>query len=280
MKIGFAVSSPEEARSMDEYKKNLEKIAELGYTGVEPLIGNPGATNWKSFSEMLEQCNLELSGLRTGLVYTKEGLSFSDPDKNIRQKATNRLVDIIKFANRFGRPNILIGLMQGKIKKTAKVVEVKDRIVNCLRNCASVAEKCGIILALEPVNRYELIYNNTVDEIIQMIHKINSKQIKILIDTFHMNIEEKSIVKSIIRAGDYIGHVHFADSNRQVPGNGHLDFQQIIETLEKVGYHGYITVECEHTSGLNATAEKAITYLKTLVSLRRDGFLHASQKGF
>ena len=139
MKISFAMPSPEEVRNMDGYKRNLEKIAELGYNGVEPLIDNPGATNWGNFPRILKHCNLELSGLRTGLVYTREGLSFSDPDENVREKAVDRFTDIIKFAGSFDRPNILIGLMQGKIKTTAKFVEVKDRIVICLDKCASVA---------------------------------------------------------------------------------------------------------------------------------------------
>lgn len=257
--------SPEEMKNMDEYKKNLHKISELGYIGVEPLIGNPENTNWESFFKILKQCNLELSGLRTGLVYTSEGLNFSDPDETVRRKAVNRLVDIIKFAGSFSRPNILIGLMQGRTKKIAELVEGKDRIVNCLRNCASVAEKHGIILALEPVNRYELNYNNTVDEIIQMIDRMGSDKIKILIDTFHMNIEEKSIAESIIRAKNYIGHVHFADSNRLAPGKGHLDFQKIMRALKEIHYNGYITVECDLKPDFEAAAGDAINYLKPLL---------------
>ena len=265
MKISFAMPSPEEAKSMEDYKKDLEKIAELGYAGVEPLIGNPEAANWKGFHGMLKQCNLELSGLRTGLVYIKEGLSFSTPDENVRRKAIERLIDIIKFASAFGKPNILIGLMQGRIKETDELIEVKNRIVDCLGNCASAAEKHEIILALEPVNRYELNYNNTVDEIIQMICKIGSKQVKILLDTFHMNIEEKSIGESIVKAKDHIGHVHFADSNRLAPGKGHLDFQEIMKALKEICYNGYITIECELNSGIENAASDAINYLKPLM---------------
>lgn len=265
MKISFAMPSPEEAKSMNEYGKNLQEIAELGYTGVEPLIGNPENTNWNGFHKILKQCNLELSGLRTGLVYIREGLCFSAPDKNVRRKAIERLIDIIKFASALGKPNVLIGLMQGRIKKTDELREVKDRIVGCLGDCASVAEKHEIVLALEPVNRYELSYNNTVDEIIQMIQKVGSKQIKILIDTFHMNIEEQSIVESIVKAKNYICHVHFADSNRLAPGKGHMDFHEIMRALKEVNYNGYITVECDMNLSPEAAASDAINYLNPLL---------------
>ncbi|MCJ7647908.1 MAG: sugar phosphate isomerase/epimerase, partial [Candidatus Lokiarchaeota archaeon] len=101
----------------------------------------------------------------------------------------------------------------------------------------------NIRLTLEPVNRYESNFINTLNEGIEFIKRVGASNLGLLADTFHMNIEEVSIYDSIIQAKDYITHVHFADSNRWAPGCGHLDFVKIVQTLKKIGYQGYVSAE-------------------------------------
>ena len=112
-----------------------------------------------------------------------------------------------------------------------------------MRKCTEFAKKYNIELTLEPVNRYESNFINTLNEGIEFIKRVSVSNLGILADTFHMNIEEVSIYDSIIQAKDYITHVHFADSNRWAPGCGHLDFAKIVQTLKKIGYQGYISAE-------------------------------------
>jgi len=112
-----------------------------------------------------------------------------------------------------------------------------------LRKCTEFAKKYNIGLTLEPVNRYESNFINTLNEGIEFIKRADASNLGLLADTFHMNIEEVSIYDSIIQAKDYLTHVHFADSNRWAPGCGHLDFTKIVHTLKKIGYQGYVSAE-------------------------------------
>jgi len=112
-----------------------------------------------------------------------------------------------------------------------------------LRKCTEFAKEYNIGLTLEPVNRYESNFINTLNEGIEFIKRVDASNLGLLADTFHMNIEEVSIYDSIIQAKDYITHVHFADSNRWAPGCGHLNFAKIVQTLKKIDYQGYVSAE-------------------------------------
>ena len=96
---------------------------------------------------------------------------------------------------------------------------------------------------IEPINRYESNVINRLDQGLELIHTIDSEHIKLLPDTYHMNIEEQSIEKSLIEAGSCIDYVHFADNNRMAPGWGHIDFSKILATLKEIAYAGPIGVE-------------------------------------
>jgi len=116
-------------------------------------------------------------------------------------------------------------------------------------------------LTLEPVNRYESNFINTLQEGAEFIDRIGVSNIGLLADTFHMNIEEVSIYESIRQSKNYITHVHFADSNRWAPGYGHLDFQKIVETLKEINYQGYISAEILPLPDQDSAAEMTIKTL-------------------
>jgi sugar phosphate isomerase/epimerase len=110
-------------------------------------------------------------------------------------------------------------------------------IVECLEY------KPEVTLTLEPINRYETNLYNDTRSAMEVIDKIGRPNLKMLADTFHMNIEERDIIESILRAKGYISHVHFADSNRWAPGCGHIDFSEILDALEEIGYQGAVSAE-------------------------------------
>jgi sugar phosphate isomerase/epimerase len=101
----------------------------------------------------------------------------------------------------------------------------------------------AMMLILEPLNRYETsLYNDTASAK-EVIDRIGRPNLKMLIDTFHMNIEEPDIIGSILDVREYISHVHFADSNRWAPGCGHIDFPKIVSALRTINYQGAICAE-------------------------------------
>ena len=264
MKFSMAVPSPEDVISYSELEKEYKEIANLGYFAIEPQVNNPNNIDFKKLEEILAKLNLKISGLRTGLAYLRDGISLSNPDTIIRKKAIKRLKDDIVLASKFNT-SILVGLMQGKLEKRISVSQAKEWIIDSLIECSDFAQNKNVIIKLETVSRYFLNYHNTVAEIMDIIDKVNNKNLSMLIDIYHMYIEEKSIIDSIKSAQKYISHVHFAGSKRDAPGEtGEIDFAEIIHTLKDICYLGFVTIECSEYLNLLETAESSIKYLLPL----------------
>ncbi len=267
MKKSIVVSTPGAKFSAlafkESFEKSIKKVAELGYDGVELAIRNPREVDMKKIENMVELYDLEVPAIGTGQAYSEEGLSFSHPQRWIREKAVNRIKDQIDFASHF-KAQVIIGLIRGKIEDKTERSQTEKWTINCLRECSRIAQKKKIGLTLEPLNRYETNFINTVEEGIEFIKKIDASNIGLLIDTFHMNIEEISIYKSIIKAKEYLTHVHFADSNRWAPGSGHLDFVRIIKMLKEIDYKGYISMEILPKPNSDTAAKMAIEYLNKI----------------
>lgn len=116
-------------------------------------------------------------------------------------------------------------------------------VVRHLKTLCRHAEKCGKQIYLEPLNRFETDFINTVDQGLQMVHDVGSPALKLLLDTFHMNIEEKHPGKSIRKAGRHLGHFHACGTDRGTPGNDHLDWADIARALKAVRYQGDVVIE-------------------------------------
>ena len=137
-------------------------------------------------------------------------------------------------------------------------------LVEALQECSAAAAPHGVSYALEPLNRYETDLIHTVADGMELIDRVGADNFGLLLDTFHMNIEEPSIENSIRACGDRIFHFHVADSNRWYPGAGHLDFSAILETLFETGYDGYISGEFMPIPDADTGAQRSIEYLNSL----------------
>ena len=226
----------------EDFEESIKKVADLGFDGAELAVRNPKDLKVDDVINIIKENNLEVPAIGTGQAYGEEGLSFSDPDGTIRKMAVERIKDQIIFASHFNA-QVIIGLIRGIINENIDKTEAEEWTIDCLRKCTEFAKKYSIGLTLEPVNRYESNFINTLSEGIEFVKRVDASNLGLLADTFHMNIEEVSIYDSIIQAKDYITHVHFADSNRWAPGCGHLDFAKIVQTLKNIGYQGYVSAE-------------------------------------
>ena len=267
MKKSIVVSTPEAKFSALAYKEDfrdsIKKVAELGFDGVELAIRDPKKVEVEKIKELVRYYNLEVPAIGTGQAWGEEGLSFSDPCPSVREKAVIRIKDHIDFAAEFSA-QVIIGLIRGRIEDHVSRENAESWSLNSVRECARKAQESGIWLTIEPLNRYETNFINTVTETIEFIERLDLTNIGMLIDTFHMNIEEVSIYASIVKAKGYITHVHLADSNRWAPGTGHLDFPQIIKTLEKIDYEGYLSAEILPLPDPDRAARLTIEYLKKI----------------
>jgi sugar phosphate isomerase/epimerase len=170
------------------------------------------------------------------------GLSLTSGDKDIRRKARAFVGEMIEFGARFGAPAI-IGSMQGRVEQGVTRGQALEWLCEGLDELGQRAGDNGVDLIFEPLNRYETNMVNTLGEGVELIKSLRCKNVVLLADLFHMNIEEASIAEAIGAAGDYIGHVHFVDSNRRPAGMGHIDMKEAAKALRRINFGGYASAE-------------------------------------
>ena len=248
-------------------EENLAKIDALGYQGVELAIRDPRAVDMEELAALTVKHHLQVPAIGTGQAWGEEGLSFTDPDPAIRQAAIERIHDHIPLAARFGAV-IIIGLIRGVVKPGVERDQAMDWLTEALQHCCQSAWNEGVRLALEPINRYETSLINTVAEGFNLIDAVGMPNFGLLLDTFHMNIEEPRIEESIRACGSRIFHFHVADSNRRHPGAGHLDFRSILRALQETGYEGFVSGEFLPWPDAITAAEKNIAWLTSLNNSR------------
>jgi len=248
------------------FESNIAKISNWGYDGVELAIRDPNLINVDALEAILANQGIKVPAIGTGQAWGEEHLSLTNPDPSVRDKAISRIKSHISLAQRL-KSLVIIGLIRGMTPPGQTKLQSMRFLEECLRDCAKDASDHGIRLAVEPLNRYETDLILNVDEGLELVHRIDSPNLGLLLDTFHMNIEEKSIEQCIRRSGDSIFHFHVADSNRCYPGGGHLDFKSLLEALKSTGYQGWISGEFMPIPDPDTAAQRSMTYLKQVFTL-------------
>ena len=268
MKLSIVLSTQPASFSALAYKgeleTNLAKIANLGYDGVELAVRDPKLLDAGHVSRMVEQNGLEVPAIGTGQAYGEEGLSFTHSDATIREHAIERIKSQVDLAVAYSAI-VILGLIRGKVETGVQRDQALDWLVEALRECANYASPKNIKLALEPINRYETDLIITVSEGLKLIEKVGADNFGLLLDTFHMNIEEPSIEQSIRNAGNRIFHFHIADSNRWYPGAGHLDFKRIVDVLTQTGYDGFLSAEILPQPDPDTCAQETIKTMRSIL---------------
>jgi sugar phosphate isomerase/epimerase len=246
----------------EDFRESIKKVADLGFDAVELAVRDPRMIDVHEVQKLLEQYRLPVPAIGTGQAYGEEGLSFADPDPEIRRKAIQRIKDQMNLATDIGGAQVIIGLIRGTVKPGMDKEEAERYFIQSIVECLEY--KPEVTLTLEPINRYETnLYNDTCSAM-EVIDKIGRSNLKMLADTFHMNIEERDIIESILHAKGYISHVHFADSNRWAPGCGHIDFSEILDALEEIGYQGAVSAEILPKPTPEECLKLTITYYQKL----------------
>jgi len=241
---------------------NLEKVARLGYDGAELAIRDPQAVDLDEIAGLVATHRLEVPAIGTGQAWGEEGLSFTDPNPEIRRAAVDRVKSHAPVAERFGVV-IIIGLLRGIVRPGVGHDQATTWMVDALKECVEVAANYGVRIAIEPINRYETTLVNNVRDGLAVLEQVGADNLGLLLDTFHMNIEEPDMSESIRLAAPRLFHFHVADSNRRYPGAGHIDFPSLIATLREVGYTGYVSVEAMPMPDADTCAEKSVAAMRS-----------------
>jgi sugar phosphate isomerase/epimerase len=246
-------------------EEGFKNAARLGYSGVDLSLLDSAALDQDCIIGKAQSCKLKIYTIATGQTYYNDGYSLYSAENDKREMAVARIISHIDFASRLGAM-VIIGGVRGKItasdehERFSQEQNGRQAICQCLKH----AEDKGVTLLLEPINRYETNIINTLQEGVSFIEEVGSDNLMLLPDVFHMNIEERSIEESIIQYKSHIGFVHFADSNRQAPGLGHVDFKKILSALTEIGYDNAIGMEIIPKPDDLSAAVQAINYLKEL----------------
>jgi sugar phosphate isomerase/epimerase len=267
MKLSVAVASEKALPSafvvFRGFEKSIKRAAELGYDGIELALKCADEINRNSLSKWLSASNMEVSCISTGQVFADLGLMFTDSVSERRARVREIFREFIDLAADFGGM-VNIGRVRGLIGQQ-KRCEAESLFIDMARDLCSYAIPKNVSLILEPVNRYEIDFINSVEDGVQLMKKVNLPNMKLMPDVFHMNIEDTSIGGELARYIDYIAYIHLADSNRLAPGQGHTDFEDIFARLKQAGYEGWASVEILPKPDPETAAAQAIKYLRALI---------------
>jgi sugar phosphate isomerase/epimerase len=267
MKLGIVLSTQAAKFSALAYKgqlaENAAKISRLGFDGIELAIRDPQLVNQSEIKSLLNELDLTVPAIGTGQAFGEEGLSFVNPDLAIRRQAIERIKSQMELAEALGSM-VIIGLIRGFRDKGVSGHQTNNWLIETLRECAQHNERVKLII--EPINRYECDLVCTVQEGMEILESVEYSNVGLLLDTFHMNIEEPSLYDSIILAKDRLYHFHIADSNRWYPGAGHLDFPKIMDTLRQINYNGFVSAEILPLPDPDVAAKRTVDYMRNLIS--------------
>lgn len=218
------------------------RAAELGFDALEIFPPSARALDAAQLQDLLARYRLRVAAVGTGAGWVVHKWSLSHPDAATRSRAREFIGEIIELAGAFAAPAI-VGSIQGRCEDGIAREQAMAWLGEALEQLAADAARRNQALLFEPLNRYETNLLNRVGDAARFLEKIPARNVRIVADLFHMNIEESSICDALRDCGALLGHVHFADSNRRAVGMGHTDMGPILKSLQQLGYDGYLSAE-------------------------------------
>jgi sugar phosphate isomerase/epimerase len=269
MKSAVTISLVPEARGgpfvfWDDLAAGMAAAKSLGFDAVEIFPPAADSIDTVYLRKLLDDHGLAVAAVGTGAGWVKHKLTLSSPDPAIHGKAMEFVGTMIDFAAVFDAP-VIIGSMQGRWGDGVSRETALGYLSESLLNLGLHAAKYDVPLLYEPINRYETNLINRLDDGVELLQGLAVGNVRLLADLYHMNIEEANLATSLVAAGRFIGHVHFADSNRRAAGAGHTDFVPVIAALRAIGYTGYLSAEILPLPNPLAAAKQTIQAFRALV---------------
>ena len=257
----------------ESYFPLIERLKAVGYQGIEVPIGDGGKEDYRKVGQFLADHDLGC----TSVSSVFEDGNPASPDPKIREAALDQLKWRIDMGAELGA-TVIGGPFHSAFAYFTKEPPTQDErkwSAEVLRKAAEYAEGAGIILTPEALNRFECYLYNTMADISTLINRVDHPNLRIIFDTHHAHIEEKSMREVIETYGHLFAHVHISESDRGTPGSGQVRWDETFEALQKSGYDGYLTIEAfsrnnpEFASGINVWRN----YENTLEEIYEKGYV-------
>jgi D-psicose/D-tagatose/L-ribulose 3-epimerase len=273
----FVLASP----FTDNDTQFFKYAREIGFEVFEVCVEDPAQLSAEPLIEAANGAGLQISVC--GAFGPDRDVSHEEPDK--RAQGLRYLKGCIDLAADVGSPHVAGPMYSATGKARLLPAEQREQqrtwAAESLREAADYAGERGVRLAMEPLNRFETDLVNTVEQGLDLCDRIGRANVGLLLDTFHMNIEEKSFTEAMTSAGDRLFHMQVAENDRGTPGSGHVPWGEVFRALDAVGYNGSVVIE----SFLPTVAEiaRAVSLWRPVApsmdALARDGhaFIRACQ---
>jgi len=242
----------------NEPERVIKKVKSLGFDGIEIYVSPDkiGTFDRMRVEEALQGEQMKCIG--STALDLKTDLTSSD--EATRKRGINYLRDAAEMFSQFGG-NLLAGVVYaawGKITGRGRTDEEWDHSANSLKEACRLIRPYNVVLGLEPVNRFETYFLNTAADAAKLVKAVGEPNIKVHLDTFHMNIEEKNYYDPIVETGELLGHIHCCENDRGIAGTGSVNWDEVFRGLADVGYDKWITLESFTTEIKSVAATTAI----------------------
>jgi 5-keto-L-gluconate epimerase len=251
----------------EEIETNVEKSEKAGFDAVELITPDPDTFEWDRLEKALKDYKMELACINSGRLYSQYGVTLIHADKAIQKKALEKFKSIIRVAARF-KCYANIGIFRGPAISGKPVVYTRDMFVDILKELCEYAAQYKVTINFEPTNRYEINFINTTDQGLDIINRVNMPNLGLLLDLYHMYLEDDDMLSKIVYCRNIVKHFHFTDTDRWPAGNsnGEVNFPQLINILKLINYNGFLSQNLVRSEDADACAKTTATFLRELIS--------------
>jgi len=221
----------------------VQLVKEMGFDWIEYPIEAPGDFDYALAGQLAQEHGL---GVSVGAAISPDR-DLIHPDRAIRDAGMHYVRHVIEAAGKMGAQNIIGPLYSGVGRTWQATADERardiDLLVSQLAVAAQMAADHNVTLCVEPLNRFETSFINTATQCIEVIDRVAHPNCQMMLDTFHMNIEEKSLGAAIRAAGSRLKHVHACENDRGTPGSGNVTWDDVAQALSDIGYDGPVVIE-------------------------------------
>lgn len=246
---------------------NLRKAGALGFQAIEVHTREDVELDYEGIAQAAAESGCKVGMIITGRLNTEGKCDLISDIPYITKAAIDGMKQYIDMAHKVGAEGIVVGWVKGNVPAGGDRAKYMARLAKNFKILNDYGKEKGVRLNIEVINRYEVNVFTTAEETMSFLEAHPElDNCYAHLDTFHMNIDECDPVAAIRRCKGRLGYFHLADNSRRYPGSGQLDFKTMFETLEEIGYDGYLSIECLPYPTHEEAAKKGIEYVKNILN--------------
>ncbi len=259
MILAYPVATPEITEKYmglhGDFAHNIQALTHVGFQAVELFTCNPGSIDAAGIESILVNHSMQVAAVGTSHLLNRDGLSLMGAGQQQCAAAIKRIHSVILFAAKFRAP-VSIGKFRGNMSEPGNPKELK-KLAGTLKGICAFAADQGIDILIEPQNRASINNINSVAEACHLIDAVDLPNLRLHLDTYHLDLTEDDPADSIGFAQGKIGFIHLSDSDRKIPGEGSIDLCAMLKALSAQSYGGALSFEIKQGDSPWQTAQRA-----------------------